>query len=201
MKIEENQRVLGIVPNFYTSYIWNSAPMTPKLKFKLAYRSIIDPVSILVNAGVAGVEQWHNTYPGYGSGWEGYGKRFGSANADSIVGGFMGRAILPTVFHQDPRYFYRGSGSIKSRMYYALKQTFVARGDNGQPEPNYSHILGNFAAAGISNIYRAPSDRSVSLTFRDGLIITGGNAAANLVREFFSRPLTTNVPAFAKGKR
>jgi|GEM_PF-1022632 len=201
VKEAEKQRVFGVFPNFYTSYIWNSAPMTPKLKFHLALRSTIDPVSILVASGVAGAEQWHNTFPGYGSGWQGYGQRFGAAYADTAVSAFVSRAIFPTVFHQDPRYFFRGSGSVHSRVLYAIEQTFVARGDDGRREANYSHLLGNFVTAGISNIYRAPSDRSVSLTFRDGLIVTGANAVGNLLREFLSRPLTTNVPAFAKGKR
>ena len=200
VKEAEKQRILGVVPNFYTSYIWNSAPMTPRLKFQLALRSSIDPVEIIVDAGVAGAEQWHNTFPGYGPGWEGYGQRFGAAYADTVVGAFVGRAILPTILHQDPRYFYRGSGSIHSRVFYALEQTFVTRGDNGQTEPNYSHFVGNFATAGIANIYRAPSDRTAGLTLENAFVVTAGNAVGNLLREFLSRPFTTNVPAFAKGK-
>ncbi len=201
VKEAEKQRVLGVVPNFYTAYIWKSAPMTPKLKFQLALRAEIDPMEFAVDAGVAGVEQWHNTFPGYGGGWQGYGKRFGSAYADSVIGAFLGRAILPTLFHQDPRYFFRGSGSIRSRVFYALAQTFVTRGDDGQTEPNYSHVLGNFITAGVSNVYRAPSDRSASLTFRDAGIVTAGDAAGNLLREFLSRPFTSNVPGFANGKQ
>jgi hypothetical protein len=200
VKIEEQQRVLGVVPNFYTSYIWDSAPLTPKLKFKLALRAEIDPIEFAVDAGVAGAEQYHNTFPGYGGGWEGYGKRFGSAYADSLIGALFGRAILPSLFHQDPRYFYRGTGTVHSRILYALAQTFVTRGDNGQTEPNYSHVMGNFITAGISNVYRAPSDRTFDLTMRDALIVTAGDAAGNLLREFISRPFTSNVPKFANGK-
>ncbi len=198
--LQEKQRVLGVVPNFYTSYIWNSAPLTPKLKFKLALRAEIDPIEFAVDAGVAGAEQYHNTFPGYGGGWQGYGKRFGSAYADSVIGAMLGRALFPSWFHQDPRYFYRGTGSTPSRVWYALAQTFVTRGDNGETQPNYSHLLGNFATAGISNVYRAPSDRTFNLTMRDALIVTAGNAAGNLLREFISRPFTTNVPKFANGK-
>ena len=200
VKIEEEQRVLGVVPNFYTSYIWNSAPLTPKLKFKLALRAEIDPIEFAVDAGVAGVEQYHNTFPGYGGGWQGYGKRFGSAYADSAIGAMLGRALFPIWFHQDPRYFYRGTGSTRSRVWYALAQTFVTRGDNGETQPNYSHLLGNFVTAGVSNVYRAPSDRTFDLTMRDALIVTAGDAAGNLLREFLSRPFTTNVPKFANGK-
>ena len=200
VQLQEKQRILGVVPNFYTTYLWDSAPLTPKLKFKLALRTEIDPIEFVVDAGVAGAEQYNNTFPGYGGGWSGYGKRFGSAYADSVVGAMLGRALFPIWFHQDPRYFYRGTGSVTSRVLYALAQTVVTRGDNGQTEPNYSHVLGNFATAGISNVYRAPSDRSFDLTMRDALVVTAGNAVGNVLREFISRPLTSNVPQFSNGK-
>jgi hypothetical protein len=199
--LQEKQRILGVVPNFYTSYLWDSAPMTPKLKFKLALRAEIDPIEFAVDAGVAGAEQYHNTFPGYGGGWQGYGKRFGSAYADSLIGAMLGRALFPIWFHQDPRYFYRGTGSVSSRVWYALAQTAVARGDDGKRQPNYSHILGNFVTAGISNVYRAPSDRTFDLTMRNALIVTAGDAAGNLLREFISRPFTSNVPKFSNGKK
>lgn len=200
VKQAEKQRVLAVVPNFYSSYIWNAAPMTPSLKFHLAFRSIIDPMTFATTAGVAGVEQWHNTFPGYGSGAEGYGKRYGASLADTVISRMVGKALLPSLFHQDPRYFYRGKGSTSARLLYALKETVMCRGDNGQQEPNYSGILGNFIASGASNLYRAPQDRQVGLTFRNGLIITGAGAIDNILREFLSRGLTSNVPPGANGK-
>ncbi len=200
VQLAEKQRVLGIVPNFYTSYIWSAAPLTPKLKFSLAVHSTLDPVAFLLASGVAGVEQAHHTFPAYGTGSGAYGKRFGAAYADNVVGRMMGSAVLPSLFHQDPRYFYKGKGSATSRAIYAVGATFIARGDNGRPQPNYSHILGNFAAAGISNLYRASGDRSATLTIRNGFIITGTNAVGNLVREFVLKQFTTQVPAFAKGE-
>lgn len=200
VRAQEQQRVLGFLPNYYSSYIWDAAPMTPKLKFNLSLRSTTDPVTFLVAAGLAGVEQKHNTFPGYGQGSEGYAKRFGAAYADTLAGKMVSRAILPTVLHQDPRYFYRGSGSIRTRIVHALASAVICRGDNGRLQPNYSQIFGNFAASGISNLYRAPGDRTASLTFRNGLIMTGSGALENLLREFFSRRLTSNVPAFANGK-
>ncbi|HWF46551.1 MAG TPA: carboxypeptidase-like regulatory domain-containing protein [Bryobacteraceae bacterium] len=200
MHEEEQQRILGVLPNFLTSYIWDAAPLTPKLKYRLAFRTIIDPVTLLVTAGVAGAEQYHNTFPGYGQEAEGYGKRFGATYADTVANRMISFALLPSVFHQDPRYFYRGSGSIRSRILYAVASSVICRGDNGQSELNYSKIIGAFATAGLSNIYRAPQDRQASLTFRNGLIIIAGGAAVNLMREFISRKLTPNVPGFAKGK-
>ncbi len=200
VEAQETQRVLSIFPNYYSSYIWDAAPMTPKLKFKLALRATTDPISFLAAAGLAGVEQKHHTFPGYGQGSEGYAKRFGAAYADALVSKMVSRAILPTILHQDPRYFYRGSGSIRSRIFYALRSAVITRGDSGQMQPNYSQVLGNFASSGISNLYRAPGDRTASLTFRNGLIMTASGAVENLLREFFSRKLTSNVPSFADGK-
>ena len=200
VKAQEKQRVLGVVPNFYSSYIWNAAPMSPKQKFGLALRSTIDPVTFVVAAGTAGVEQWHNTFPGYGGGTEGYLKRFGAAYADYAIYTMVADAALPSLFRQDPRYFYLGNSSTKSRAWYAISRTVVTRNDSGHSQVNWSHILGAFAAAGISNVYRAPQDRTASLTMRNAGIIIGGSAVTNLIREFVLRKLTPNVPDYAQGK-
>ena len=174
--------------------------MTRKLKFKLAVRTAVDPVTFLVVGGIAGAEQYHKTFPGYGMGAEGYAKRYGATYADTVSGRIFGSAVFPALFHQDPRYFYQGSGSVRSRILYALAATVICRGDDRQLEPNYSHVLGSFAAAGLSNLYRSPQDRTATLTIRNGFIITGGSAVVNLMREFLSRKMTPNVPAFANGK-
>lgn len=200
VKQQEEQRILGFLPNFYTSYVWDALPMTRRSKFTLALRSVTDPATFLVVGGVAATEQAHNTFPGYGQEFGGYAKRYGAAYADTVAGRMLSGAIFPVILHQDPRYFYQGSGTVRSRLLYALVSTVVCRGDNGRLEPNYSHILGSFSAAGLSNLYRAPSDRQAGLTLRNGLIITASGAIANVMREFLSRKLTPNVPAFANGK-
>lgn len=200
LKQEEGQRLLGIVPNFYSSYIWDAAPMSSKQKVMLTLRSNTDPFNFLLVATLAGLEQKHNTFPGYGQGAQGYGKRFGAAYADTMVSKMMSRAILPSILHQDPRYFYRGSGSIRTRMIYALTSAIICRGDNGRLQPNYSQVAGSLAATGISTFYRASADRTVGLAFRNGLAMTASTAVQNLIREFVSRKLTPNVPAFANGK-
>jgi hypothetical protein len=197
---EEQQRVLGVLPNFYTTYVWNAAPLPPKQKFLLAVRSITDPVSFLGAGALAGAEQYNNNFAGYGQGAEGYAKRFGAAYADDAIGRMIGSAILPSLLHQDPRYFYKGSGSIRSRILYALSASVICKGDNGRWEPNYSHVLGSFAAGGISNLYHPAGDRGVSLTFTNGLIDIAGNAGTNLLREFLLRRMTPKVPGYEKGK-
>jgi hypothetical protein len=200
VKAAEQQRVLGVLPNFYSSYIWDAAPLNSRQKFNLAFHSITDPVEFLGTGVVAGAEQATNTFSGYGQGAQGYAKRYGAAYADDVLGRMIGSAILPSLFHQDPRYFYKGSGGVRSRILYALSRAVITRGDNGHMQPNYSHVLGSFAAGGISNLYHPAGDRGVSLTLSNGLIETAGSAADNLLREFLLRKVTPNVPRYEKGK-
>jgi hypothetical protein len=108
--------------------------------------------------------------------------------------------VLPIVLHQDPRYFYRGSGTIRERTLYAVSRAFICRNDKGQTVPNYSNVLGNLAAGGLSNLYYPSHDRGVSLTFTNWAIGTAGDAASGLVREFILRKVTPDVPDYAKGK-
>ena len=201
VKAEIKQRVFGVFPNFYTSFIWNAAPLAPKQKFELAIRSNIDPVAFLTTAGIAGAEQARGRFKGYGDGLEGFAKRYGAAYGDNVIGRMIGGAILPTIFHQDPRYFYRGSGSIGFRALYAIGSAIICKGDNGRWQPNYSHVLGNFAAGGISNLYRPDNDRGPRLAVNNALIHTAGNAVANLIREFALRGVTTKVPDYANGRK
>jgi hypothetical protein len=197
---QEKQRVFGVFQNFYTSYIWNAAPMSAKQKYKLTFRTMGDPTTFIIIAGVAGAEQYNNTYPDYGSGIEGYGKRYGAALADSVTGRIIGSAVLPSLLHQDPRYFYQGSGGVASRTWHALSSTLITRGDNGKTQLNYSHVLGTLAAAGIANTYHPEASRGVGITFETFGINLGANSIGNLVREFILRSLEPSVPKFAKGK-
>ena len=168
--------------------------MEAKQKFQLSIRSIIDPVSFLTVAGIAGAEQYKNVFPAYGGGIEGYGKRYGAALANHVSGTLLGRAVYPSIFHQDPRYFYKGKGSIRSRALYAISAAVIARGDDGRWKPNYSRVLGNFSAAAISNLYYPASDRGGSLVVFNGLAGTGADAVSNLIREFVLKRITSHVP-------
>ncbi len=198
--IAVQQRVIGIIPNFYSSYDWNAPPMEAKQKLQLGIRSVLDPVSLLSVAGIAGAEQYENIFPAYGSGIEGYGKRYGAALATHVSADMLSRAVYPAIFHQDPRYFYKGKGSIRSRTLYAISAAVMARDDNGRWRPNYSNVLGNFSAGAISNLYYPSSDRGASLVFLNGLADTGGDAAANLVREFLLKRFTSHAPKSAAGQ-
>ena len=194
VQIAVQQRVGGVIPNFYSAYDWNAPPMLAKQKFQLSIRSIFDPVSFLAVAGLAGAEQYQNLFPAYGSGIEGYGKRYGAAFATHVAGNLLGRAIYPSIFHQDPRYFYKGKGSIRSRALYAISAAVIARGDDGRWKPNYSSVLGKFSAQAISNLYYPASNRGASLVVFNGLVATGADAASNLIREFLPKRFTSQVP-------
>ena len=200
VRIAEQQRIGGIIPNFYSSYDWDAPPMLAKQKFQLTMRAILDPVSFLIVAGVAGAEQYQNVFSGYGGGWEGYGKRYGAAMANHVSSNLLGRAVYPAIFREDPRYFYKGKGGWMSRSLYAMSMAVVARGDNGRWKPNYANVLGNFSAGAISNAYYPAADRGVSLTLLNGLAETGADAASNLIREFMLKGMTSHVPSGANGQ-
>ncbi len=195
IKVQEKQRVLGVVPNFYVTYIPDAAPLTSKQKFELAWKTTIDPVTFLVTGAIAGVQQADNNFSGYGQGAQGYGKRYGAAYADFVTGTFIGGAVLPSLFKQDPRYFYKGTGTVRSRALYAIANAVICKGDNKKWQPNYSGILGSLAAGGISNLYYPNSDKTgAALTFENTLIGIGATAAANLLQEFVIKKLTPNAP-------
>jgi hypothetical protein len=141
------------------------------------------------------VEQAQNHFFEYGQGAEGYAKRFGADYADTVTGIFIGGAILPSLLKQDPRYFYKGTGSAESRALYAISMSVIAKGDNGRWQPGYSNILGALAAGGISNIYYPADDRNgAELTFVNAAIGIASNAATNLLQEFVIRKFTPKLP-------
>jgi len=196
IKLQEKQRVLGIVPNFYVSYVHDAFPLNSKQKFELAWKTSIDPVTLVLTAATAGIEQERNDFSGYGQGAQGYGKRFGAAYGDTTIGTFIGGAILPSLLKQDPRYFYKGTGSAQSRILYAIANLVVCKGDNKRWQPNYSNVLGSLVAGGISNFYYPRKDRGVGLTFENFSIGFGAGAFVNLAQEFVIRKLTPHVPDY-----
>ena len=187
----EQQRVLGIVPNFYVSYVGEAAPLTPKRKFELALKATTDPVTTMAVASIAGVNQATNRFSGYGQGAQGYAKRYGASYANFASGLWIGGAILPSILKQDPRYFYKGTGSKRSRFLYAVSRPFICKGDNQRWQPNYS-LLGDLAAGGLSNLYIPERDRhGAALTFENAGIALGTSVAINVLQEFVLHRITS----------
>jgi len=197
LKDQEKQRVVGALPNFYVTYDPAAPPLTARQKFKLAWKATTDPVNLMMTAGTAGMGQATNSYSQYGQGAEGFAKRFAAAYADSVTGTFLGGAVLPSIFRQDPRYFYKGAGTVHSRAFYAITRAVVCKNDKGRWQANYSAIVGGFASAGISNLYY-PSDRNGAvLTIENTLVGIGSSAVTNILQEFVFRKLTPHAPNYA----
>ena len=181
--VAEKQRALGIIPAFYAVYDPHPVPLTPKLKFTLAYRTAIDPVTMLGTAFISGIDQASDT-PAYVQGTKGYGQRFGANYANDLTDVFIGGAILPTILHQDPRYYYQGTGSTRSRMWHAIRNPFVCKGDNGQWQPNYSSVGGYLASGAIANTYYPTSNRGPGLVFSTAGVDIGADMANAIIQEF-----------------
>jgi hypothetical protein len=182
---EEKQRIIGIVPNFNTSYVSDAVPLSPRQKLSLAFRSSVDPF-VFFAAGVdAAIGQAQNSFAGYGQGWGAYGKYFGASYLDDFDGTMIGNAFLPILLKQDPRYFRLGTGTFKHRLLYSISTTFWCKNDNQKWGPNYSNVLGNLAAGGISNLYYPASDRGAALTIERGFTVTAEGTIGGFFDEFW----------------
>lgn len=121
--------------------------------------------------------------------------------SNNIIGNMIGSAILPSLLKQDPRYFYKGTGTISSRVFYAIANSVICKGDNGHWQTNYSGIGGGLASGAISNLYYPASSRSgVALSFENAGIGTVETAVQNLVQEFVIRRLTPRLPNYGAPK-
>jgi hypothetical protein len=198
VKAEEKQRLVGVLPNFYTSYVWNAAPLNAKQKFSLSARDIFDPGTLLGVGVGAGIEQANNSFAGYRQGAAGYGKRFAAGLGDDVIGSFLSQAVFPSILHQDPRYFYQGSGTVRSRLRHALSWAVILRSDSGHSDPNYSYLLGGLTAGALSNLYYPRSNRGAGLVFTNFAIGIAGQAGDGVFREFVVKHLTRNVAGSGK---
>jgi hypothetical protein len=185
LKQEKKQRI-GVLPNFNASYIDNAVPLTPSQKFRLMFSTEKDPATFGFSMLVALIGQAEGSHPAYGGGIGGYGKRFGQNYADTFDGAFWGNAVLPSVWHQDPRYFRLGTGKPMHRILYALSTNIRAKHDGtGKWEPNYSNLVGNLISGGISNIYLPANERGVGSTFEGAFLVTAEGGVGSMLEEFW----------------
>jgi hypothetical protein len=199
---QTQQRLLGVLPNFRVSYRADAVPLTGRQKFKLTWKSVTDPTRLVSAAVVAGIQQARNDFSGFGSGADGYAKRYAAFYGTAFTATMVSNALLPALFKQDPRYFYNGTGSRKSRVAYALSRAVVRKADSGRWQPDYSRILGNLASGALSNVYYPAEDRrSARLTFENAAIGIGGAAVGNLFQEFLLRKLTTHAHPASKDQQ
>jgi hypothetical protein len=187
IKEQEKQRVVGVVPTFNVSYRHDAVSMSPAQKIKLAFRSATDPFTFAAGFLAAGYHEVKDDDPGFPWGIKGYGERSGAAYLDAFNGTMIGNGFLPVLLHQDPRYFRLGYGTTTHRLLYALATNVMCKHDNtGKWEPNYSNVMGNLAAGGISNLYYPPASRSgIGLTFSNGMIVTAEGGIGSIFNEFW----------------
>jgi hypothetical protein len=161
---------------------------------RLAFRSTIDPYQF-INSGVnAGWDQWRNNEAGYGQGVAGFAKRYGADYGRVVAGTIVGAGLVPALLHQDPRYFYKGTGTIPSRIGYALFAIVRTKGDNGEWQPNYSGLLGGLAAGAISNSYLpAGSRKTVDNVIGGAFQSFALRGVGTLEEEFLARWVTTHA--------
>lgn len=190
LKAEEQQRVLRFIPNIYVTYNHDAEPLTSSMKFHLAYKSLTNPMFFARVAAWAGVQQAAGT-PSWPQNANGYGKRLGAGFADSLTEDLVGNAILPSVLHQDPRYFYQGDGTKKSRARHAILAAFVCKGDNGKSQLNYSTWGGSLISSSVSMAYYPQASRDASHVFGSFGIGMGLHVGASLAQEFILGKFTS----------
>jgi len=184
LKAEEQQRVLRFIPNLYVTYEPHPEPLTSKMKFHLAYKSLTNPYFFGRTAAWAGVQQARDNPSEWQQGAKGYSKRLGAGFADAVTGGLISNAILPSLLHQDPRYFYDGTGTTWSRARHAMAAPFVCKGDNGAWQPNYSQLGGSLIGYSISTAYYPSSNRTAGHVFETFGIDMGLHVVGSLFQEF-----------------
>jgi hypothetical protein len=194
VRVEETQRILGVIPNFFVTYDQNPVPLHARQKYELAFKTMIDPETIGMDLFSSGVQQGTGGLKGYGPGSRGYAKRFAASYGTGSIDTLLGSAVLPSLFKQDPRYFYKGTGTIRQRALYAMSMSVICKGDNGHWQYNYSGLLGGLAAGGISNLYYPPANRNaLGMTFENTAIGIGSSAVTNLLQEFLIRRFTRSA--------
>jgi hypothetical protein len=161
----------------------NYEPLIPKEKFKIASQDSFDRGTIILAAMFGGLGQVERSSPSFGNGVPAYAHYFGTSYADYVIGDYMTEGVFPTILHQDPRYFRRGTGSKWSRFGYAMGQIFWTHKDSGGMQFNYSEILGNSTAVAISNAYYPDSRTASSAVSRLGVQV-GVDMASNILKEF-----------------
>jgi hypothetical protein len=190
LKAEEQQRVLGVIPNMFVTYEPHAEPLTPRMKFHLAYKALTHPSFFVLMAAWSGVEQAADT-PDWQQNARGYGQRFGANLAGGTVEILFTNAILASALHQDPRYFYQGTGTKKARARHALLAPLVCKGDNGAWQPNYSQWGGLLVSGALANAYYPESNRGAGLVFKNFGMNMGLHMALGLAQEFIFEKFTS----------
>lgn len=180
-------RLFWTLPNFLTVDDEDNLPqLTSGQKFKVVGRSLIDPSEFVLIAFVAGLGQASNSNPTYGQGADGYGKRYATAYADNAIENFMASAVLPSLLHQDPRYYPLGHGGFLKRTRHAISRVWITRSDSGQSQFNYSEVFGAGMAAAISTYgYHPAREQDAGTVISVWGTQIGWDVGTYMVKEFW----------------
>lgn len=185
LRQQEQQRVWGVMATFNTTRNPDALPLSVGQKYRLFFKSATDPWAFSLASAVASIGQAHDDEPEWGQGIKGYSTRFGAAYSDYFIGNFFGNAVLPSLLHEDPRYFQKGSGTVFSRAMWAADSTVWCKRDRGGWGPNWSNVMGNLIGTAIGRVYYPSADRTVSGTISDGLTVTAEGIIGSEVIEFW----------------
>jgi hypothetical protein len=181
-----NDRILEVMPNYGTvENAHTLPPISSRQKYRLATAGVFDYFTFPFIGALAAIDQANNSPASWGQGWGAYGQRYGASFADNGIGTYMTTAIFPSLLHEDPRYYWLGHGSISHRTFYALGRLFVGRADSGEKRFNYSESIGNAVAAGVSNVYHAPEDRTLGRNLGTYGMLDMWDGVSNLMKEFW----------------
>jgi hypothetical protein len=183
--VVEDKRAFGVLPNYRTAEADGPfVAITTRQKFTIARKDTFDWPSYILAGAFAGISQLGDSNPSFGQGAKGYGRRYLSSVADQDIGNFMSEAIMPSLLHQDPRYFRKGHGSVKGRIAYAASRVLIARGDSGNWQFNASEFLGNGIVASIGNAYY-PDAVGFDPTMQRMFTQIGTDAISQVLKEFW----------------
>jgi hypothetical protein len=183
----QDKRVFGVFPNYRTTDgNVPFQPITSKQKILIGLKDSFDWPVYLTGGAFAALYQLEDQNPSFGQGMKGYARRYGTALADQVIGNMMTESFMPSLFHQDPRYFRmgKGHGTVVHRIGYAASRIFISRTDKGGQQFNFSEWLGNSAAVAISNAYY-PDTRTVGDNVERLGIACATDAFSQVMKEFW----------------
>src|ERR1700722_1786974 len=184
-QLKQTMQVLGKRSIFFPELAHERKPLTSKQKFQLAIDETIAPSRFIGSLFPAGISQARNSLPDYGQGWDGYGKRYGSSVASNATSHLFGTAVIPSLTHEDPRYFVKLFGSPKSRILYAMSRVLITRTDDGRATFNWSNVMGGLMAESLAVSYLPDSERTAGKTFTRFGVRLGFSALDNVVKEYW----------------
>jgi hypothetical protein len=175
-------------------------------KFRLFLGQQLDPINFL-GAGLDAAQaqaDWDDRP--FGQGGSGYSKRYAASLADNATSDFFGVFLYPAIFHQDPRYYRLGQGSVKARLGHALQHRFVAVSDSGGAMFNFSEWFATVSSKTVGNLYHPGNPRGFAPTASRVGFSVGNDMAWDVLREFwpeiahkFKLPFRTH-PEYDAGK-